>query len=194
MNRGGAEDSSPHLDRPRRGRVARDVPIPGAVGSVAAFCAGTVLVALPWVAGMQLGGLVVAGLVLMGAASVWVVAARLAVASHENSHWDNMMTGAMEPRHIIVGVEAGDDVWAISVDGRAPTPAALCGEADAVVVVDTANLCMASPRRLRRLPRLGTDRWQPVQTGTIRNIREALSLVGEAVRQRKANGSGPTVP
>ena len=126
----------------------------------------------------------------MCAAVAGVVAARLAVASHENSHWDKMMMGAMEPRSIIVGVEASHDVWAISVDGRAPIPAAFCGEEDAVVIVDTANLCMASPRRLRRMPRLSINLWQPMQTGTIRNIGEALSLVGEAVHQHKANSSG----
>ena len=149
------------------------------------------LVALRWLTDVHLGG---PGLVLMGAAVAWVVLARLAVASHENSHWDNMMKGTMEPRSIIVGVEAGHDVWAISVDGRAPIPAALCDDDDARIIVDAANLCMASPRRLRKMPRLSVDLWQPMQTGTIRNIGEALSLVGGAVRQRKANGSGPTVP
>ena len=187
MSRNDAADALPHLNPPRRGRVTSDAPIPGAIGAGAAFCAGAVLIALRWLTGVQLGG---PGLVLVCAAVAWVVGARLAVASHENSHWDNMMMGTMEPRSIIVGVEAGHDVWAISVDGRAPIPAAACGEEDAVVIVDTANLCMAPPRRLRRMPRLSTNLWQPVQTGTIRTTGEALSLVGEAVHRRKANDSG----
>ena len=108
-------------DTPQRDRTASSTPNTGAIGAGAAFCVGTVLVALRWLTGIQLGG---PGLVLMCAAVAWVVAARMAVASHENSHWDNMMMGTMEPRSIIVGVEAGHDVWAISVDGRAPIPAA----------------------------------------------------------------------
>ena len=187
MNRDDAADSLPHLDPPRRGRVTSDVPIPGAIGAGAAFCAGAILIALRWLTGIQLGG---PGLVLMCAAVAWVVASRLAVASHENSHWDKMMMGTMEPRSIIVGVEAGNDVWAISVDGQAPIPAALYDDADAKIIVDTANLCMASPLRLRKMPRLSVDLWRPVQTGTVRTTGEALSLVATAVQRHKANGSG----
>ena len=188
MNREGAEDSSPHLDQPRRGRVATEVPIPGAVGAGAAFCVGTVLVALRWLTGIQLGG---PGLVLMCAAVAWIVGARLAATSHENSHWDKMMSGAMEPRSITVGVEGLFGMWAISIDGQAPIPAALYDDADAKIIVDTANLCMASPLRLRKMPRLSVDLWRPVQTGTVRTTREALSLVTTAVQRHKANGSGP---
>ena len=190
MNREDAEDSSPHFDQPRRGRVATEVPIPGAVGAGAAFCAGTVLVALRWLAGVQLGG---PGLVLMCAAVAWIVGARLAARSHENSHWDKMMTGAMEPRTITVGVEGVFGMWALSIDGQAPIAAALCGDDDAKIIVDAANLCMASPRRLRKMPGLSrsADLWRPIQTGTVRTAGEALSLVAEALNQHKANGSGP---
>ena len=77
-----AGDSPPRPDPPRRDRVATDVPIPGAVGAGAAFCVGTVLVALRWLTGIQLGG---PGLVLKCAAVAWIVGARLAARSHENS-------------------------------------------------------------------------------------------------------------
>ena len=187
MDRDDAGDSPPHLDPPRRDRVASDVPIPGAVGASAAFCAGAILVALRWLTGVQLGG---PGLVLVCAAAAWVVGARLAVASHENSHFDKVMAGTMEPRSVTVGVEAGHDVWAISIGGQAPIPAALYDDADAKIIVDTANLCMASPLRLRKMPRLSVDLWRPVQTGTVRTTGEALSLVATAVQRHKANGSG----
>ena len=190
MNRRGAEDSSPHLDPPRRGRVATDIPIPGAVGSGAAFCVGTVLVALRWLTDVDLGGL---GLVLVGVAVAWIVGARLATTSHENSHWDKMMSGTLEPRTITVGVEGVFGMWAISVDGQAPIPAALGIDNDAKIIVDTANLCMASPRRLRLLPRLSaSELWQPIQTGTVRTTGEALSLVAAAVHRHKTNGSRST--
>lgn len=159
--------SPPRYDPPRRGQISSDVPIPGALGAGAAFCAGVVLFALSWITGIQFGG---PGLVLVCAAIVWVVGARLAVASHENSHWDKTMT--------------------VIVDGQALIPSALCDEEDGRIIVDTANLCMASPRRLRRLPYLSTDLWQPIETGTIRNTSEALSLVAKAVQRHKANGSG----
>ena len=178
-------------DLPRRDRVAGYVPSTGAIGAGAALCAGVGLVALRWLTGVEAGG---HGLVLVSMAIAWFVGARMAATSHENGHWDKMMAGTMEPRSITVGVEAVFSMWVISIDGQAPIPAALCDDNDAKIIVDTANLCMASPRRLRKMPRLSADHWRPVQTATVRTTGEALALVAAAVKQHKANGSGPAAP
>ena len=168
-------------------RAAGDDPNVAVIGAGAALCVGVVLVALRWITGVEIGG---PGLVLVCAGGAWFVGTRLAVTAYENSHFDKVTSGAMEPRLITVGVETVHGVWAISVDGQAPVPSALCEEEAEAVIVDTANLCMASPRRLRRRPRLDANLWRPLQTGTVRTTGEALELVAAAVNQHKANGSG----
>lgn len=169
---------------PQRDRAAGDVPRAGAVGAGAALCVGVMLIALRWATGFEVGG---PGLVLVGAGIAWFVGCRLAVTAHEDSHWDRTMTGTMEPRSVTVGVETDHGLWAISVDGQAPIPGALLDEEKARIMVDVANLCMASPRRLRKMPYLSLDHWRPIQTATIRTTGEALTLVAAAVDQYKAN-------
>ena len=173
-------------EQPQRDRPAGDVPNAAAVGAAAALCVGVVLVALRWVTGFEVGG---PGLVLACAAVAWFVGARLAATAHENSHWDKMMTGTMEPRSITVGIETRFGMWAISIDGQPPIPGALLDEEKARIMVDVANLCMASPRRLRKMPRLSPDHWRPIQTATVRTTGEALTLVAAAVDQHTANDS-----
>lgn len=180
----------PVNELPQRDRPAGEVPRAGAVGAGAALCVGVVLIALRWATGFDVGG---PELVLVGAGIAWFVGVRLAVTAHENSHWDKMITGTMEPRVITVGIETRFGMWAISVDGRPPIPAALSDEEGVRVIVDAANLCMASPRRLRKMPRLGTDHWRPIRTATVRTTGQALELVAAAVKDHKANGAGPAV-